>query len=130
MGRISDRQSDQLAASLVVAAKHKGMTSIDAVVISEDGSHAFAVQGRPDSPLRQIAIVPTAEAVNTPIDKSSAAGAAGQSGTGAAAGGSAESATGFRGADASASANADVVRTDGISLDTVSPLTNYIGGLP
>ena len=48
-------------------------TSIDFVVLSEDGSHAFAVQGRPDSPMRQVAFVPTAEAVNTPIDRSSAA---------------------------------------------------------
>ena len=73
MGRTSDKQSDQLAASLVVAAKRERMTSIDTVVLSEDGSRAFAVQGRPDSPQRQIAHVPTAEAVNTPIDKSSAA---------------------------------------------------------
>jgi len=73
MGRTSDRQSDQVAASLVVAAKRQGMTAIDTVVLSEDGSHAFAVQGRPDSPLRQMAFVATGEAVNTPIDKSSAA---------------------------------------------------------
>lgn len=73
MGRTSDLQSDQLAASLVVVAKREGMTAIDTVVLSEDGSHAFAVQGRPDSPLRQIAFVPTAEAVNTPLDKSSTA---------------------------------------------------------
>ncbi|NYE28504.1 peptidoglycan hydrolase-like protein with peptidoglycan-binding domain [Rhodanobacter sp. K2T2] len=73
MGRVPDLQSDQLAASLVVVAKREGMTAIDTVVLSEDGSHAFAVQARPDSPLRQIAFVPTAEAVNTPLDKSSAA---------------------------------------------------------
>ncbi|WP_458070045.1 XVIPCD domain-containing protein [Rhodanobacter sp. BL-MT-08] len=73
IGRTPDLQSDQLAASLVVSAKHQGMTAIDTVVLSEDGSHAFAVQGRHDSPLRQIAFVPTAEAVNTPLDKSSAA---------------------------------------------------------
>lgn len=73
MGRTSDKQSDQLAASLAVAAKRERMTAIDTVVLSEDGSRAFAVQGRPDSPQRQIAHVPTAEAVNTPIDKSSAA---------------------------------------------------------
>ena len=72
MGRTSDVQSDQLAASLVVAAKRERMTAIDTVVLSEDGARAFAVQGRPDSPLRQFAHVQTAEAVNTPIDKSSA----------------------------------------------------------
>ena len=73
MGRTSDLQSDQLAASLVVAAKREGLTAINEVRLSEDGSHAFAVQGPPDSPLRHIAHVQTAEAVNTPIDKSSAA---------------------------------------------------------
>lgn len=72
LGRNPDQQSDQLAAALVVAAKREGMTKIDGVVIGEDGSRAFAVQGRLDSPLRQIAHVQTAEAVNTPIDKSSA----------------------------------------------------------
>ena len=73
MGRTSDLQSDQLAASLVVDAKREGLTAINEVRLSEDGSHAFAVQGPPDSPLRHIAHVQTAEAVNTPIDKSSAA---------------------------------------------------------
>ncbi|HEY0198833.1 MAG TPA: peptidoglycan-binding domain-containing protein [Rhodanobacter sp.] len=72
-GRKPDQQSDQLAAGLVVAAKREGMTKIDNVVLSEDGSRAFAVQGKLDSPLRQIAHVQTAEAVNTPIDKSSQA---------------------------------------------------------
>jgi len=73
MGRKPDPQSDQLAASLVVAAKRQGLTAIDTVVLSEDGSRAFAVQGRPDSPLRQIAHVQMAEAMNTSIDKSNAA---------------------------------------------------------
>lgn len=73
LGRTSDRHSEQLAAGLVVVAKREGLTKIDNVVLSEDGSRAFAVQGKLDSPLRQIAHVQTAEAVNTPIDKSSAA---------------------------------------------------------
>lgn len=73
LGRKPDQQSDQLAASLVVAAKREGMTKIDKVAISEDGSRAFAVQGWPDSPSRQIAHVQTAEAVNMPLTQSSAA---------------------------------------------------------
>jgi len=73
LGRTPDKQSDQLAAALVVAAKREGMASINEVHLSEDGTHAFAVQGQLDSPLRQFAQVQTAEAVNTPIDKSSAA---------------------------------------------------------
>ena len=73
LGRMPDQQSDQLAAGLVVAAKREGLSRVDNVMLSEDGSRAFAVQGKLDSPLRQIAHVQTAEAVNTPIDKSSAA---------------------------------------------------------
>jgi peptidoglycan hydrolase-like protein with peptidoglycan-binding domain len=70
LGRKPDQQSDQLAASLVVAAKRDGMTKIDNVVLSEDSSRVFAVQGKLDSPLRKIAHVQTAEAVNTPIAQS------------------------------------------------------------
>ena len=66
---------ERLAAALVVVAKREGLTSIDTVMLSEDGSHAFAVQGRLDSPLRQFAQVQTAEAVNTPLATSSAAAA-------------------------------------------------------
>lgn len=73
MGRTSDQHSDQLAAGLVVAAKRKGMTKIDEVMLSEDGSHAFAVQDRLDSPHRQIAYVQTAQAVNASIEQSSQA---------------------------------------------------------
>ncbi|WP_158879992.1 peptidoglycan-binding domain-containing protein [Rhodanobacter sp. L36] len=73
LGRKPDQQSDQLAAGLVVAAKREGMTKIDSVVLSEDGSRAFAVEGKADSSSRQIAHVQTAEAVNTPIDQSSQA---------------------------------------------------------
>jgi peptidoglycan hydrolase-like protein with peptidoglycan-binding domain len=73
LGRTPDQQSDQLAAALVVAAKREGLTKIDNVVLSGDGSHAFAVQGAADSPNRQIAHVQTAQAVNTPIDQSSQA---------------------------------------------------------
>lgn len=73
LGRTPNRQSDQLAAELAVAAKREGLTQINDVMLSEDGSRAFAVQGGPDSPLRQFAHVQTAEAVNTSIDKSSAA---------------------------------------------------------
>jgi peptidoglycan hydrolase-like protein with peptidoglycan-binding domain len=71
LGRKPDQQSDQLAASLTVAARHEGMSRIDAVTLSADGSRAFAVQGAADSPLRQIAHVQTAQAVNTSIEQSS-----------------------------------------------------------
>ena len=73
LGRTPDQHSDQLAAGLVVAAKREGMTRIDSVAISDDGSRAFAVQGQLDSSLRQIAHVQTAVAVNTPVAQSTAA---------------------------------------------------------
>jgi putative chitinase len=73
LGRKPDQQSEQLAASLTVAARREGIGRIDAVALSANGSNAFAVQGAPDSPNRQIAHVPTAQAVNTPIEQSSQA---------------------------------------------------------
>lgn len=75
MGRTPDQHSDQLAAAMVVAAKRAGMNRIDTVLLSDDGSRAFAVQGKLDSPLKQIAHVQTAEAVNTPMAQSAAAAA-------------------------------------------------------
>ena len=71
MGRTSDQHSTNLAAALVVAAKAQGLTRIDAVAISEDGSRTFAAQNT--SPLRTLADVPTAQAVHTPIEQSSTA---------------------------------------------------------
>ena len=73
LNRIPDRQSDNLAASLVVAAKHEGMTRIDSIALSEDGSRAFAVQDRPGSPMRQFAHVQTHDAVNTSVAQSTVA---------------------------------------------------------
>lgn len=69
MGRPSDQHSTNLAAALVVAAKAQGLTRIDTVAISEDGSRTFAVQDT--SPIRVMADVPTAQAVHTPIEQSS-----------------------------------------------------------
>ena len=71
MGRTPDQYSEQLAASLVVAAKRDGLTKIDQVVLSKDGSQAMAVQGDVDSSTRKIAPVQTAQAANTPIEQSS-----------------------------------------------------------
>ena len=73
MGRTPDQQSANLAASLVVAARKEGLKSIDSVVLSEDGSRAFAVQGDIRSPSKEYASLSTAQAVNTPVAQSSAA---------------------------------------------------------
>ncbi|OOG47799.1 hypothetical protein B0E50_10110 [Rhodanobacter sp. C01] len=71
MGRTSDQYSANLAAALTVAAKTQGLTRIDAVALSEDGSHTFAAQN--SSPLRKLADVATAQAVSTPIEQSNIA---------------------------------------------------------
>jgi putative chitinase len=71
--RTPDQQSDNLAASLTVAAKREGLTSIDNVVLSEDASRAYAVAGDMNSPHKRIAEVPTAQAVNTPVAQSAEA---------------------------------------------------------
>jgi putative chitinase len=71
MGRTSDQHSANLAAALTVAAKTQGLTRIDAVALSEDGSRTFAAQN--SSPLRKLADVATTQAVSTPIEQSSIA---------------------------------------------------------
>lgn len=71
--RTSDPHSDNLAASLVVAARRDGMKTVDHVVLSNDATRTFAVQGALDSPFKQIAQVETAQASNTTIEQSTAA---------------------------------------------------------
>ena len=68
-GRIPDQCSDNLAAALTVQARHNNFTCIDQVALSPDGLRAFAVQ---NSALTRYAQVPTAEAVQTSIEQSSA----------------------------------------------------------
>lgn len=69
-GRTPDQQSNNLAAALTVAAKYEGLTKIDQVALSDDGSRAFAVQ---NGAFKQTAQVQTAEAVHTSIAQSSQA---------------------------------------------------------
>lgn len=71
--RAPDQQSDNLAASLVVAARRGGMEQIHQAALSEGKSRAYAIQGEPQSPFRRHAEVSTQEAVNTSVDQSSRA---------------------------------------------------------
>lgn len=71
--RTPDQRSDNLAAALVVAARREGLNQIHHVALSDDTSRTFAMQGEPQSPLRQITQVKTTQAVNTPIEQSSLA---------------------------------------------------------
>jgi len=70
--RASDQQSDNLSGALVVASRKAGLERIDRVMLSEDGSRAYAVQGDLNSPFKRVAEVPTQQAVNTPVERSSA----------------------------------------------------------
>nr|WP_036138309.1 XVIPCD domain-containing protein [Luteibacter sp. 9135] len=49
------------------------MSRIDQVVLSEDGTRAWAIQGELNSPFRRVAEVETAQAVNTPLARSTQA---------------------------------------------------------
>jgi peptidoglycan hydrolase-like protein with peptidoglycan-binding domain len=70
-GRTSDQHSANLAAALTVAAKEHGLNQVNHVVLSDDATRAFAVQGDMNSPFKQYADVNVAQAVNTPIAQSS-----------------------------------------------------------
>jgi putative chitinase len=72
VGRTPDKQSDQLAGAVTAEAKRQGLTKIDHVLLSDDGSRAYGVQGDLYSPLKRTAEVDTAKAVNTPIEQSGA----------------------------------------------------------
>lgn len=71
-GRISDQYSRNLGGALATAAHTQGLRRIDHVILSDDGSRAYAVQGDLESPFKQIAQVDTAHAVNQPVEQSGA----------------------------------------------------------
>jgi hypothetical protein len=71
--RTPDQHSDNLAASLVVAARRDGMQAVNHVVLSNDAARTFAVQGDLNSSFKQITHVETMQASNTSIEQSSAA---------------------------------------------------------
>ena len=69
--RTPDAQSSNIAGVLTTEARRQGMERIDHVVMNADASRTYAVQGPLDSPLKRVAEVHTASAVNTPLEKSS-----------------------------------------------------------
>jgi len=71
--RTPDQRSDNLAAALTVAARQNGLGRVDHAVLSDDATRAYAVEGELRSPFKRIAQVDTAQAMATPIDKSTAA---------------------------------------------------------
>lgn len=69
-GRTPDRYSANLAGALTAAAKAEGLSRIDRVQLSEDGSRAFASQQGIGPLLQRHAMVDTAQAVHTSIEQS------------------------------------------------------------
>jgi putative chitinase len=70
-GRQPDERSENLAASLTVAARENGMQRIDHVALSQDANKVYAVEGDLQSPHKRIAEVDTQKAVATPVEHSS-----------------------------------------------------------
>jgi hypothetical protein len=70
--RAPDQRSDNLAAALALAARANGMNRIDHVVLSDDASRAYAVQGDINSLFKRYTDVNVAQAVGTPLAQSSA----------------------------------------------------------
>lgn len=67
-GRTPDARSDNLSGALAASAAAHGLSRIDAVVLSEDGTRAFAVQGQGEA--RRIAPAEIAQAIATPVERS------------------------------------------------------------
>lgn len=76
LGRAPDANSERMTMSLYALAKDAGMTQVDHVLLSCDGTQAragenvFVVQGALDNPAHLRAHMPTAQAISTPIEQS------------------------------------------------------------
>lgn len=73
VGRETDQASCQLAGVLAVGACAAGFNRVDHVVMSDDGSRAYAVQGALNSPFKQYTDVDVGNAVTVPLEQSGAA---------------------------------------------------------
>jgi len=71
MGRPPDQQSENLAGALTAAARAGGLSRVDAVTLSDDGSRAFALQHVVPAALTRNAHVETERATKTPLEQSS-----------------------------------------------------------
>lgn len=71
VGRTPDQASDHLAGSLATQMHAAGGSRIDAVLMSNDAAHTFAVQGKVDDPAHLRVTVATVAAMNTPLEQSS-----------------------------------------------------------
>src|SRR5690606_4247176 len=69
--RAPDQRSDNLAAALAVAAQRNGMSRVDHVVLTDDATRAYAVQGDMSSLFKRYTDVNVAQAISTPLAQSS-----------------------------------------------------------
>lgn len=75
-GRPFDQTSERLTASLTVLAREQGLQQVDHVLVSNAtaqhpaGHTIFVVQGDPANPAHLRAMMPTAVAVQTPVEQS------------------------------------------------------------
>jgi len=75
-GRAFDQTSERLTASLTVLAREQGLQQVDHVLVSNAtaqhpaGHNVFVVQGDPANPAHLRAMMPTAVAIQTPVEQS------------------------------------------------------------
>jgi hypothetical protein len=72
-GRAPDQRSDNLAGALTIAAKTGGLKRVDEVVLSDDATRAYVAHHAIPRALTNTAHVEVAQAINTPLEKSSEA---------------------------------------------------------
>lgn len=70
-GRAPGPHTQNFAGTLTTSALASGMQRIDHVVLSDDASRAWAVQGQLNSPFKQLAEVSVMQAIQTPLSQSS-----------------------------------------------------------
>ncbi|MET0893501.1 MAG: XVIPCD domain-containing protein [Pseudoxanthomonas sp.] len=69
--KLDARQQENLAAALVPLAREGGLSRVDHLFLSRDGSKVFAVQGDPKSPAAQMVAVEVASASRQTVEASS-----------------------------------------------------------
>ncbi|MCC7634289.1 zeta toxin family protein [Stenotrophomonas rhizophila] len=75
-GREFDASSERMTASLLVLARSNGLERVDHVLLSNAtpqhpaAHNVFVVQGEPNNPAHQRALMPTEQAVQTPVEAS------------------------------------------------------------
>lgn len=69
--KLGEQQQKNLAAALVPVARGAGLSQVDHLVASKDGSRLFAVQGELDSPTRRMVAIDVAKGAEQSIETSS-----------------------------------------------------------